>query len=71
LLDCHLKICDQVLCPPFRLHGPPQITLKYVEKDQNKQSINALQLDTSVIALSSTRVFTIYKYIVVIYYMSI
>jgi hypothetical protein len=36
LLDYHLKIHDQVLYPPFRLHYPPQITLKSMEKDQNR-----------------------------------
>jgi hypothetical protein len=25
LLDYHLKVCDQVLYPPFRLHYPPQV----------------------------------------------
>jgi hypothetical protein len=35
LLDYHLKICDQVLYPP-RLRHPPRVTLKFMEKDQNR-----------------------------------
>ncbi len=30
LLDYHLKICDQVLYPPSRLHHPLQVTLKFM-----------------------------------------
>jgi hypothetical protein len=36
LLDYHLKICYQVLYPPSRLRCPPQVTLKSMEKDQNR-----------------------------------
>jgi hypothetical protein len=53
LLNYHLKVCDQVLYPPFRLHYPPQVTLKSVEKDQNRQSIMS----------SSTEVFILHEYI--------
>jgi len=55
LLDYNLKFCDQVLYPPFKLHCPPQVTLKFVEKDQNRQSIT----------LSSTQVFIIHEYIAI------
>jgi hypothetical protein len=65
LLNYHLKICDQVLYLPSRLHCPPRVTFKFVEKDQNRQSINTLQLDIGAIVLSSTHVFTLYEYIVV------
>jgi hypothetical protein len=36
LMDYHLKICYQVLYPPSRLFCPLRVTLKSMEKDQNK-----------------------------------
>jgi hypothetical protein len=35
LLNYNLKISKQILYPPSRLHCPPRITLKSMEKDQN------------------------------------